>query len=394
MLEAIPPREEDKILRLMKLFAEDPRMGKIDLGVGVYHDAEGRTPIFGAVKAAEQRLVEQQESKGYVGLAGDPAFHRAMAGLVLGALAETLPYAACGTPGGTGAVRQGFELMKLAGNPQRRIWLPDPSWINHGSILDTLGIPRAEYRYYDAATGGIDRDGMLEDLGRAAPGDVVLLHGCCHNPTGADLSLQDWAELTRLLAARGLTPFVDLAYQGFGDGLEADVAGLRDMVAALPETIITVSASKNFGLYRERVGCVIAPCADPKARDMTHAALAWLNRQNYAFPPDHGARVVTEILTDPGLRTDWQGELDGMRERMKTNRTALAAELRRLTGSDRFGFLQAHKGMFTQLGLTPAQVMALREAHGLYMVEDSRINLAGLTDATIPPAAEAIAAVL
>ncbi|MFY0635504.1 MAG: aspartate/tyrosine/aromatic aminotransferase [Vannielia sp.] len=394
MLEAIPPREEDKILRLMKLFAEDPRMGKIDLGVGVYHDAEGRTPIFGAVKAAEQRLVEGQESKGYVGLAGDPAFHRAIAGLVLGEMAETTPYAACGTPGGTGAVRQGFELMKLAGNPQRRIWLPDPSWINHASILDTLGIPRIDYRYYDSETGGIDVAGMLEDLSRAAPGDVVLLHGCCHNPTGADLRAQDWAALTKLLAERGLTPFVDLAYQGFGDGLEADVDGLRSMVAALPESIITVSASKNFGLYRERVGCVLAPCADPKARDLTHAALAWLNRQNYAFPPDHGARVVTEILTDPGLRQDWQGELDGMRERMKANRTALAGELRRLTGSDRFGFLQGHKGMFTVLGLSPSQVMALRKEHGLYMVEDSRINLAGLTDATIPPAAEAIAAVL
>lgn len=394
MLESIPPREEDKILRLMKLFADDPRVGKIDLGVGVYHDADGRTPIFSAVKQAEQRLIETQESKGYVGLAGDPAFHRAMAGLVLGDLAETMPFAACGTPGGTGAVRQGFELMKLAGNPQRRIWLPDPSWINHGSILDTLGIPRADYRYYDAETGGVDAEGMLADLAKAAPGDVVLLHGCCHNPTGADLKAQDWAALTKLLAERGLTPFVDLAYQGFGDGVEADVSGLRTMVAALPETIITVSASKNFGLYRERVGCVLAPCADPKARDMTHAALAWLNRQNYAFPPDHGARVVTTILTDTGLRADWQDELDGMRARMKENRTALAGELRRLTGSDRFGFLQSHKGMFTVLGLSTEQVLTLRKEHGLYMVEDSRINLAGLTDATIPPAAEAIAAVL
>ena len=394
MLEAIPPREEDKILRLMKLFAEDPRVGKIDLGVGVYHDAEGRTPVFGAVKTAEKRLVAEQESKGYVGLAGDPAFHRAIAGLVLGELAETLPYAACATPGGTGAVRQGFELMRLAGDPERRIWLPDPSWINHGSILDTLGIPRADYRYYDAETGSVDAEGMLADLAGAARGDVVLIHGCCHNPTGADLRPQDWAALTRLCAERGLTPFIDLAYQGFGDGVEADVSGLRDMVAALPESLITVSASKNFGLYRERVGCVLAPCQNAKARDLTHAALAWLNRQNYAFPPDHGARVVTTILTDPALRAEWQEELDGMRARIKANRTALAAELRRLTGSDRFGFLQSHKGMFTVLGLTREQVTTLREEHGLYMVEDSRINLAGLTDATVPLAAEAIAAVL
>lgn len=394
MLEAIPPREEDKILRLMKLFAEDPRLGKIDLGVGVYHDAEGRTPVFQAVKDAELRIHATQESKGYVGLAGDPAFHAALAGLVLGDLAARLPYAACGTPGGTGAVRQGFELIRLAGDPGRRVWLPDPSWVNHASILDTLAIPRATYRYYDAESGGLDRDGMHEDLATAAPGDVVLLHGCCHNPTGADLAARDWEALTALCSERRLTPFIDLAYQGFGAGLEADAAGLRAMVAALPEAIITVSASKNFGLYRERAGCVLAPCTDPKARDLTHAALAWLNRQSYAFPPDHGARIVTTILSDAALRETWQDELDGMRARMKANRTALAGELRRLTGSDRFGFLQAHNGMFTLLGLSPEQVRALRIEHGLYMVEDSRINLAGLTDATIPPAAEAIAAVL
>ena len=392
MFESLPPREEDSILRLMKLFADDPRVGKIDLGVGVYHDAQGRTPIFAAVKEAESLLVRTQESKGYTGLTGAPEFHAAMAGLVLGTTEQ--PIAACATPGGTGAVRQALELIKLAAGPARRVWLPNPSWINHASIIDTLGIPRATYRYFDAATGGIDRAGLRADLAEARPGDVVLLHGCCHNPTGADLTPQDWADLTALLAERQLTPLIDLAYQGFGNGLEADAAGLRAMVAALPEALVTVSGSKNFGLYRERVGCILAPCKNAAHLATTQAALAWLNRQAYAFPPDHGARVVTTILTTPELRASWEAELEGMRLRIAANRTALAGELRRLTGSDRFAALQDQKGMFSCLGLSTDQVTKLREDHGVYMVEDSRINLAGLTDATIPVAAEAIAAEL
>ncbi len=387
MFESLKPQPADKILALMQMYREDPRSEKIDLGVGVYKDAEGNTPIMRAVKAAEKRLWEEERTKTYTSLAGEPAFHAAMAELILGGGYPVDRLAAIATPGGTGAVRQAVEMVKLAA-PGATIWLPDPTWPNHLSILNYLGVKTETYRYFDEATRGVDFDGMLADLGEAAAGDVVLLHGCCHNPTGANLNLVQWGEVASVLEEGGLLPLIDLAYQGFGDGLEADAAGTRLITARLPEVMIAASCSKNFGLYRERVGILMALGGN---RAVTQGTLAFLNRQNYSFPPDHGARLVTMILTDPALRADWQAELEEMRQSMLGLRESLATELRRLTGSDRFGFIAEHRGMFSRLGATPAQVEKLRTEHGIYMVGDSRLNIAGLNAKTVPILAKAIA---
>ncbi len=387
MLDALKPQVQDKILILMQMYSEDPRAGKIDLGVGVYKDSSGLTPVMRAVKAAERRLWEVETTKTYTGLAGDPAFGAAMVRLILGA---DVPAAAVATPGGTGAIRQGFELIKMAA-PGAVVWLPDPTWPNHPSILSYLGMKTAAYRYFDAATGALDVAGMLEDLGRVAPGDVVLLHGCCHNPTGANPSAENWAAMADVMAARGAVPFVDLAYQGFGDGLEADAAATRMIATRFPEVLIAASCSKNFGIYRERAGVLIALGGD---LGITQGNLAYLNRQNFSFPPDHGARLVTMILADDALRNDWMAELEEVRLNMLTLRQCLADALCQATNSDRFDFVAAHRGMFSRLGLTEAQVARLREENGIYMVGDSRINIAGLNAASIPVLAAAIAGVI
>jgi len=391
MFAGLKPQPPDKILMLMGQFRDDPRADKIDLGVGVYRDATGRTPVMRAVKAAERRLWETQTTKTYTALAGDAAFLDAMAGLILGGAVPRERVAAVATPGGTGAIRQGMELIRHAA-PDATVWVSDPTWPNHTSILSYLGLPWRSYRYFDAATRGVDVAGMLADLRGARAGDVVLLHGCCHNPTGADLSPADWEEVARVLAARGAVPFIDLAYQGFGDGLDADAAGTRLIAGRLPEVLIAASCSKNFGIYRERTGILMA-LSDPARQAVTQGTLAWLNRQNYSFPPDHGARVVSTILGDAALRADWEAELDAVRTAMLGLRESLAAELRRLTNSGRFDFIARHRGMFSQTGASPEQVERMRAEHGIYMVSDSRMNIAGLNAATVPVLARAIVAV-
>ena len=391
MLESLTEQAPDKILALMAAYAADPRVAKIDLGVGVYKDATGNTPVMRAVKAAERRLVEQQTTKTYTGLAGDPGFADALSTLVLGAQKPADRLAMVATPGGTGAIRQGLELMRMAA-PEATLWLSRPTWPNHPAIAAYLDVPVRSYRYFDAETGAVDRDGMMADLGAAKPGDLVMLHGCCHNPTGANLTRDDWRDMAALCTDRGLIPFVDIAYQGFGDGLEADAAGLRDLVARVPEALAAVSCSKNFGLYRERTGLLIALAPSPGRVAVTQGALASLNRLNFSFPPDHGARVVQTILGDDALRADWEAELEAVRTGMLDLREALAGALRERTGSDRFGFLAAHRGMFSLLGATPEQVEAMRRDHGVYMVGDSRMNIAGLNRDTVPVLADAIVA--
>ena len=247
-----------------------------------------------------------------------------------------------------------------------------------------------EYRYFDDATRGVDFAGMMDVLKQVQRGDLVLLHGCCHNPTGANLTMDQWAEVTALLERTGAVPFLDIAYQGFGDGLDEDVAGVRHLVARLPETIIAASCSKNFGVYRERTGLLMAVTESDAYRASAQATLAFLNRQNYSFPPDHGARVVTMILDDADLRADWKAELDEVRAGMLKLRTELAGELRQRTNSDRFDFVAGHRGMFSRLGATPEQVQEMREKHGIYMVGDSRLNIAGLNARTVPILAQAI----
>ncbi|HQY43513.1 MAG TPA: amino acid aminotransferase [Paracoccaceae bacterium] len=391
MLNSLKPQPADKILQLIGQFRADPREGKIDLGVGVYKDPTGLTPVMRAVKAAEHRLWETQMTKTYTGLAGEPEYNEAMARLVFGQHAYGKRLASVGTPGGTGAIRQAFELIKMAA-PEATVWVSDPTWPNHTSILSYLGMRWRSYRYFDAETRGVDFTGMMGDLAGVKAGDVVLLHGCCHNPTGANLTLPEWAEVAALLDKTGALPMVDLAYQGFGDGLEADAAGTRLIAERLPEVLIAASCSKNFGIYRERTGVLMALGAEA-GREVTQANLAFLNRQNYSFPPDHGARVVTTILNDVALRADWQAELEEVRLTMLALREQLAQELRNLSGSDRFGFIAQHRGMFSRLGATPEQVERLRAEHGIYMVGDSRLNIAGLNQTTVPILARAVLAV-
>lgn len=390
---ALPPAEPDPIIRLMQAFAADPRPDRIDLGVGVYRNAAGRTPVMAAVAAAEARILARQETKGYLGLAGDPGFLAAIRALVLGESVEVARLAAVATPGGSSAIRQALELVRAA-RPGATVWISDPSWPNHAAIADAVGLARRSYRYLDAAHGSVAADAMLADLEGAAAGDVVILQACCHNPSGADPSAEDWAALAALLDRRGLIPLVDVAYQGFGEGLAEDMAPLRRLAARLPELLVTVSGSKSFGLYRDRVGAVLALCAVAAEAEPVQGRLATLNRTAFAFPPDHGARVVATILGDPVLRADWQAELDGMRRRVAANRVALAEALRSETGTDRFDFLTGHRGMFSLLGLAPGEIAQLRSLHGLYLLGDSRANLAGLSAASLPRVARAIAAVL
>ncbi len=392
MFADLKDQPADKILALIAAFRDDPRPDKIDLGVGVYKDATGLTPVMRAVKAAEKRLYETQTTKTYTTLAGDPAYADAMIGLVLGDALPRDRIAAVATPGGTGAIRQGLELIRYAA-PETTVWLSSPTWPNHPSIIRYLGMRLAEYRYFDPTTRGIDFSGLMADLGGVKPGDVVLLHGCCHNPTGANPTAEQWAEITALLKSKGAIPFIDLAYQGFGDGLEADAAATRMIAGVVDECLIAVSCSKNFGIYRERTGLIMAITAEPGQRQNAQATLAFLNRQNYSFPPDHGARVVTTILNDPALRADWMDELEQVRQAMLTLRQSLAAELQRLTNSDHFGFIATHRGMFSLIGATPAQVEQMRAEAGIYMVSDSRMNVAGLNAATVPILARAIVAV-
>lgn len=389
MLTKLKAQPADKILALMAMYREDPRPTKIDLGVGVYKNAEGVTPVMRAVKEAERRLVEEQTTKAYVALAGDPAYSDAMIGLVLGETVARDRIAAVATPGGTGAVRQAFELIKNT-SPDATVWVSNPTWPNHVSILNYLGMNHTAYRYFDGETRGVDFDGMMEDLSEAKAGDVVLLHGCCHNPTGANLNLTQWQAVVDLLNEKGLVPMIDIAYQGFGDGLEEDAAATRLVASSVPELLIAGSCSKNFGVYRERTGILMAISEQADNTAVTQGNLNHLNRQNYSFPPDHGARVVTTILTDDALRADWAAELEETRLGMLALREGLASELQRLSGSDRFGFLAQHRGMFSQLGTTPDMVERLRAEHGIYMVSDSRLNIAGLNAHTVPILAKAI----
>ena len=389
MLEHLKVLPADKIIALMAEFRADPRDNKVDLGVGVYKDASGNTPVMRAVKAAEKQLWERETTKTYTALAGDPAFGKALSGLVLGDAVEEERLAFAAQPGGTGAIHQALELIKMA-TPDATVWLSAPTWPNHPSIIKHLGMTMTEYRYFDNETRAVDFAGMMEDLGKVKPGDVVLLHGACHNPTGANLSLPQWDAVATLIEEKGAVPLIDLAYQGFGDGLEEDAAATRLLASRLPELLIAASCSKNFGLYRERTGLLMGIAPGPKRKALTKQSLAHLNRQNFSFPPDHGARLVQMILDDPALRADWAGELEDVRKSMLDLRVKLAEALRARTGSDRFGFIAEHRGMFSRIGATPEQVAYMREKHAIYMVGDSRMNIAGLNDNNIDILADAI----
>jgi len=392
MFETLSAPAPDMIFRLTGQFAADPRPDKVDLLVGIYKTAEGKTPVMGAVKQAEARILETQETKSYLSFEGDPLFIAAMRDLILGDAVPSARVAGVGAVGGTSALRQVLELVRTL-RPATRVLVSDPSWPIHAAMVDHLGLERGSYRYLDRGNNALDREGMLADLSRAGPGDVIVLHGCCHNPTGADLGLADWVEVAALCNRTGAIPFVDMAYQGFGDGLVEDTVGVRLLAREVPTMFVAASCSKNFGLYRDRAGVALIVTTEG-AVAAAQGQLTAMNRNNFSFPPDHGARVVQTILTDAGLRAMWEEELTLMRETMVQNRRALAEALRDATGSDRFGFLAAHRGMFSLIGASPEEVDILREKHGVYLVGDGRMNVAGLRKAVIPKVARALAEVL
>ncbi|MBB1249896.1 amino acid aminotransferase [Rhizobium sp. G21] len=393
MFETLSLAPPDKILSLSVLYRNDPRAEKMDLGVGVYKDSEGRTLIMNAVREAEKRLYDTQTTKTYVGMGGDDGFNKGMLKLVFGEDADVSRMFACQTAGGSGALRTIADLLKKA-KPDATVWLSDPTWANHAPILTAGGLKTATYPYFDAATGGVKFDAMVEALKTIPAGDVVLLHGCCHNPTGANLTLDQWAVVADILVEKGLFPFVDLAYQGFGDGLEEDAAPVRLLAGKVPEMAIATSCSKNFSVYRDRVGAVILMAPDAERAKIAGSQALIVTRVLYSMPPDHAAAAVRIILEDDALRANWKTELEEMRLRMLNLRTGFAEALRRQSNSSRFDFIAEHRGMFSRLGITEDQVNRLREDYGIYMVGDSRFNVAGLKEDRLEDLAKAVVSVL
>ena len=393
MFELLKNQPSDKIMELMALYSEDSRSNKLDLGVGVYKDANGVTPIMKAIKESEKSLLENQISKSYVGLLGSVDFCKEINYLVLNDEIEEKRLAYAQTPGGTGAIHQLLLLLRSTGF-SGAVWISDPTWPNHGAILKHLGLNIKKYSYFDEETCEVDFDKMQEDMKDVQQQDVVILHGCCHNPTGANLSLDQWRVLSNTFKEKRVVPLIDLAYQGFGDGLTEDTEGLRKMMAELPEAMVAVSCSKNFGVYRDRVGVAIAMSENQNQKLVALDNLKSLNRLTFSFPPDHGAAVVSQILKDESLRKLWKEELEQMRLHMLSLRKNLAQSLARETNSDRFNFVERHRGMFSKLGLTQSQVQTLREENGIYMVSDSRINIAGLRHEIIGSLAQSIAKVI
>ncbi|MEM7268561.1 MAG: amino acid aminotransferase [Pseudomonadota bacterium] len=391
MFASLNPLPDDPILKLIVEFRDDPRPDKVDLGVGVYRDEAGVTPVFGAVKAAEKRVWEAQETKGYLGLRGDPEFCTAMENLVLaGAAADRRTSVQC--VAGSGALALLLQLSATA-NPDATFWLSDPTWPNHPWMVEGVEGPMRTYAYFDPATRMLRRDAMFADLAAVGAGDVVLLHGCCHNPTGANLTIEDWSRLADMAIAQGFIPFVDFAYQGFGDGLEEDAAGVRLLAERVPEVLIAVSCSKNFALYRDRAGVAIVTGSSAAQAEVVLSNLMALHRQTVSMPPDHGAAVVKTILADAELSANWRAELSSMQARMLSLREGLAGKLRERANDNRFDFIADHRGMFSLLGCSLEQAEALKRDHGVYVVGDGRINIAGLSQGAFDKVADAFIAV-
>ncbi len=393
MFQELDRLNPDAILGLMARFRADDAPTKVDLGVGVFRDLSGNTPILDCVRRAERTVLGTQSTKSYVSAAGREEFNLAVEALVLG---EAHPARAgrrtrtLQAPGGCGALRVGAELIRAAA-PAAAVHVSDPTWGNHIPLLGSSGLRLERYPYYDAASHELRFDAMLDHLERAPAGDVVLLHACCHNPSGADLHASQWRALLDLLQRRRLVPFLDLAYQGFGDGLDADVAGVRLIAEHLPEVLIATSYSKNLGLYRERVGALIVVSENEARADAVYSHVLQIARGIYSMPPDHGAAIAACVFADSGLRESWVAELAGMRNRIKEMRALLAHHLRASTGVGSFEFIRDQRGMFSLLGVPAAVVERLRDRHHIYMTSDSRMNLAGIMPYNVKYVAEAVA---
>ena len=375
-LADLPPVISDSLLALIAMANADPRPDKIDVGVGVFRDAAGQTPILKVIKKAERILLETQTTKAYLGSAGDKRFAELLRPILLGEHAKDERIAGLQTPGGCGALRLGFELIRTA-NPGARVLVGTPTWPNHPPIIRSVGLEIVEYPYYDRQTGRVHFDDMLAEISKGGPGDVVLLHGCCHNPTGADLNPIQWAEVTDVCRERGLIPFVDIAYQGFGRGLDEDAAGLRGILTQCDEAIIAQSCDKSFSVYRDRVGSLFVKTG---SSDTTATAMAHVfqrSREMWSMPPDHGGAAVHIILDDPQLAADWHVELDAMRTRINSVRQRIAA------ADPRLAYIGKQFGMFSMLPLTKEQVVDLRERHAIYMADSGRFNVVGMADEAI-----------
>ncbi len=384
----------DSILGLMAKYRADASPSKVDLGVGVYRDLSGNTPVLACVRRAEQEVLAAQTTKSYVGAAGREEFNRAVEELVLGAAHTARRDRRARTvqaPGGCGALRLGAELIRAAA-PAVTVHVSDPTWGNHTPLLGNSGLRLERYPYYDLGTSRLRFDAMLERLDRAAEGDVVLLHACCHNPSGADLDLMQWQAVAGLLKRRRLVPFLDLAYQGFAVDLDADAAGVRLIAETVPESLVAISYSKNLGLYRERVGALIVIGETEARADAMLSHVLQIARGIYSMPPDHGAAIAAHIFANPALKRDWIEELNLMRTRINDMRALLAAELRRATGAGTFDFIRTQRGMFSLLGVSPQVVDRLRDRHHIYMTQDSRMNLAGIMPHNASYVAGAVAA--
>jgi aromatic-amino-acid transaminase len=372
-LADLDPVAEDSLIALIGLVNADPREHKIDVGVGVFRDGAGNTPILKVMKEAEQRLLDTQVTKAYLGSAGDKRFAELLRPVLLGEQAEDDRIAGLQTPGGCGALRLGFELIATV-NPDARVFLGTPSWPNHAPIIEAVRLGLVEYPYYERGQGVIRFEDMIAALETGEPGDVALLHGCCHNPTGADLSEDQWREVIRVVAERGLIPLIDIAYQGFGRGLDEDAFGLSLALSACDEVIAAQSCDKNFSVYRDRVGCLFVKTGSKRSTQTAMGHVFQRAREMWSMPPDHGAACAHIILEDPGLRERWLVELAAMRDRINSVRA-------RIAGTDpRLGFIGRQFGMFSMLPLSPEQVLKLRQDHAIYMADSGRFNVVGMGD--------------
>jgi aspartate/tyrosine/aromatic aminotransferase len=391
MFEYLPIAPPDSILGLSDAFAKDPRPGKINLTVGVYKTEEGSTPILATVKKAEVKLLNTENTKGYMPIEGHLEYLKAVVGLVFSDQLDHGRVAAAQTPGGTGALRVGADMVAKH-FPGTRIWLSNPTWANHGSIFQAAGLDTPVYTYLSADKTSLDFSGMVENLERdGRPGDLVCLHACCHNPTGIDPTLEQWSQISDLLAKKKMIPFVDFAYQGFGDGLMEDAKPLYALLAKNPEVIVCSSFSKNFGLYSERVGAVMLVSADASKTEAALSQIRQAIRCNYSNPPRHGASTVAIILNDATLRAEWNAEVDAMRNRISQMRSMFIEGMKK-TGIDRdFSFLKRQKGMFSYSGLNSMQADWLKNERGIYIVGTGRINVAGMAPQTMETLCQSIA---
>jgi aspartate/tyrosine/aromatic aminotransferase len=386
-ISELVPVKSDSLLALIDLANADPRPEKIDVGVGVYRDSAGNTPILKVIKEAERRLWETQKSKSYLGGRGDVRFAHLLRPILLGEHAGDDRIDGLQTPGGCGALTLGFHLIKAA-NPDARVLIGTPTWPNHVPIVRGCGLEIVEYRHYDRDSRRLCFDEIIGAVESTRPGDVVLLHGCCHNPTGADFSRDQWAEVTAAIADRGLLPVVDIAYQGFGDGLAPDAAGLRGVLSACDTVIVAQSCDKNFGVYRDRVGSVWFKTPSASATGTAMGHVLQISREMWSMPPDHGAAAVRIVLDTPELNAAWHQELEGMRERIVTLRQRLAAV------DPLFGYIGEQKGMFSMLPLSPEQVLRLRNDYAIYMADSGRFNICGLSDEQVDRFASAVLEVI